>query len=75
MGTTAYGGRGSKGRAVSGDRPIGTASCRPKHTSSPPPPAGEGGAAQPGPSFPPPRFTWARSISTKSDEMYAPPPR
>ena len=29
MGTTAYGGKGSKGRArVSGDRPIGAASCR-----------------------------------------------
>ena len=28
MGTTAFGGRG----AVSGDRPIGAASCRPKHT-------------------------------------------
>ena len=32
VGTTAYGGKGSKGRAVSGDRPIGAASCRPKHT-------------------------------------------
>ena len=28
MGTTAYGGKGSKGRAANGDRPIGTASCR-----------------------------------------------
>ena len=32
MGTTAYGGKGSNGRAVSGDRPIGATSCRPKHT-------------------------------------------
>ena len=36
---------------------------------------GEGGTVQPGPSFPPPRFTWARSTSTKSDAMHAPPPR
>ena len=28
MGTTAYGGKGSKGRAANGDRPIGAASCR-----------------------------------------------
>ena len=32
MGTTAYGGKGSNRRAVSGDRPISAASCRPKHT-------------------------------------------
>ena len=32
MGTTAYGGKGSKGRAVSGDWPIGAARCRQKHT-------------------------------------------
>ena len=32
---------------------------------------GRGGG---GPSFPLPRFTWARSISTKSDVMQAPPP-
>ena len=47
MGTTAYGGKGSKGRAVSGDRPIGAASCRPKHTKVsyqiPPPPLQSGG--------------------------------
>ena len=28
MGTTAYGGKGSKGRAANGDRPLGAASCR-----------------------------------------------
>ena len=28
MGTTAYGGNGSKGRAANGDRPVGAASCR-----------------------------------------------
>ena len=28
MGTTAHGGKGSKGREANGDRPIGTASCR-----------------------------------------------
>ena len=28
MGTSAYGGKGSKGRAANGDRPIGAASCR-----------------------------------------------
>ena len=28
MGTTAYGGKGSKGRAANGDRPVGAASCR-----------------------------------------------
>ena len=28
MGTTAYGGKGSKGRAANGDRPIGAAGCR-----------------------------------------------
>ena len=44
MGTTAYGGKGSKGRAVSGDRPSGVASCRPEHTRvsyqpAPPPPS------------------------------------
>ena len=32
MGTSAYGGQGSKGRAGSGDRPMGAATCRPKHT-------------------------------------------
>ena len=42
MGTASCGGRGSKGRAVSGDRPMGAAGCRPKHTGSgviPNPPA------------------------------------
>ena len=35
MGTTAYGGKGFKGRAVvSGERPIGTASCRQQHTQT-----------------------------------------
>ena len=43
-------------------------------TNPPLPPAGERGEAQFGPSFPVPRFTWARSISTKSDVMQAPPP-
>ena len=28
MGTTAYGGKGSKGRAANCDRPVGAASCR-----------------------------------------------
>ena len=28
MGTTAYGGNGSKGRAANGDQPVGAASCR-----------------------------------------------
>ena len=41
---TAYGGKGSKGRAVNGDRPIGAASCRreqyTKVTCQPPPPPG-----------------------------------
>ena len=42
MGTTAYGGKESKGRAANGDRPIGAASCRrEQHTqgdmSTPPP--------------------------------------
>ena len=32
IGTTAYGGKGSKGRAIGGDRPIGAASCRPRRT-------------------------------------------
>ena len=37
MDTTAYGGNGSKGRAVNGGRPIGTASCRrEQHPTSPP---------------------------------------
>ena len=31
MGTTAYGGKGSKGRAANGDRPVGAASCRREH--------------------------------------------
>ena len=31
MGTTAYGGKGSKGRAANGDRPVGAASCRRDH--------------------------------------------
>ena len=31
MGTTAYGGIGSKGRAANGDRPVGAASCRRDH--------------------------------------------
>ena len=42
MGTTAYGGKGPKGGAVNGDRPIGAASCRRgQHsmaTCQPPPP-------------------------------------
>ena len=43
MGTTAYGGRGSKGRAAHSDRPIGGARCRrEQHTKgdmpTPPPP-------------------------------------
>ena len=33
MGTRAYGGRGSKGRTLSGVWPNGAASCRPKHTN------------------------------------------
>ena len=42
MGTTAYGGKGSKGRAANGDRPVGAASCRRDHHTmascqSPPP--------------------------------------
>ena len=28
MGTTTYGGKGSKGRMANGDWPVGTASCR-----------------------------------------------
>ena len=28
MGTTTYGGKGSKGRAANGDRPVGAGSCR-----------------------------------------------
>ena len=46
MGTTACGGKGSKGRAVSGDWPIGAARCRPKHTEvsyQTPPPMGAPG--------------------------------
>ena len=46
MGTTAYGGKGSKGRAANGDRPVGAASCRrdhhtmaSHHANPPPPPA------------------------------------
>ena len=31
MGTTAYGGKRSKGRAANGDRPVGAASCRRDH--------------------------------------------
>ena len=31
MGTTAYGGKGGKGRAANGDRPVGAASCRRDH--------------------------------------------
>ena len=42
MGTTAYGGKESKGRAANGDGPIGAASCRrEQHTMAtyqPPPP-------------------------------------
>ena len=42
MGTAAYGGKGFRGRAaVSGDRPIGAASCRQQHNQAscqPPPP-------------------------------------
>ena len=44
------------------------------HLATPPPPAGERGVAQSGPSFPVPRSTWARSITAKSDVMQAPPP-
>ena len=31
MGTTAYGGKRSKGMAANGDRPVGAASCRRDH--------------------------------------------
>ena len=31
MGPTAYGGKGSEGRAANGDRPVGAASCRRDH--------------------------------------------
>ena len=47
MGTTAYGGKGSKGRAANGNRPVGAASCRRDHHTMaschppPPPPARE----------------------------------
>ena len=35
MGASTYGGKGFKGRAaVSGERPIGTASCRQQHTQA-----------------------------------------
>ena len=52
MGTTAYGGRGSKGRAANGDRPVGAAGCRRDHHThgvmpNPPPPLSE-----------PPRHRW-----------------
>ena len=39
MGTTAYGGKGSKGRAVNGNRPVGAASwTRTTHHGVMPPP-------------------------------------
>ena len=42
MGTTSYGGKGSKGMAANGDQPVGAASCRrEEHTMAschPPPP-------------------------------------
>ena len=44
MGTAADGGEGSKGRAANGNRSVGTARCRPKHTigsSQTPPPSGQ----------------------------------
>ena len=46
MGTTTYGGKGSKGRAANGDRPVGAASCRrEQHTmgSCQPPPHASAG--------------------------------
>ena len=43
MGTTAWGGKGSKGRAANGDRPVGAARCRRDHhtmaSCQPPPPS------------------------------------
>ena len=43
MGTTAYGGEGSKERAANGDRPVGAATCRRDHhtmaSSQNPPPS------------------------------------
>ena len=33
MGTTACGGKGSKGRAATGDRPIGAARCSPEEST------------------------------------------
>ena len=52
MGTTAYGGKGSKGRAANGDRPVGAASCRrEQHTMAscqPPPPRGPCQGREPG---------------------------
>ena len=45
MGTTACGGKGSKGRAANGDRPVGAARCRREQQiqgdmPAPPPPKG-----------------------------------
>ena len=40
---------------------------------NPPSPIGEMETTQSGPNYQPPRFTWARSISTKSDTMHDPP--
>ena len=53
--TTAHGGRGSKGRAVNGDRPIGAARCRREQYTKgvmptpPPPPASPEALCQPPP--------------------------
>ena len=70
MGTTAYGGERSKGRAANGDRPVGAASCRrEQHTmrhANPPPPPWEpmGWATPPSPACHRRRFKGERPIGT-----------
>ena len=52
MGTTAYGGKGSKGRAVNGDRPVGPRAAHENKTygDMPPPPPPQGPKPPPHPS-------------------------
>ena len=75
MGTTAYGGTRSKGRAVSGHWPIGAASCSPEHTraSCPPPaPQPEKALYSTLQAIPPPRQDHLLQAGVPVDSSYSP---
>ena len=66
MDTTTYGGKGPKGRAAYGDRPVGAASCRRDHHTmascqNPPPNHGVMPTPPPPPNYIHPLRGWAHT--------------